>query len=221
MVKIVVPVKKLKLSKSRLAPFLNEEERISLTISMLNDVLLACNKVVKDITVIGSDEEVKSVAENYGAKFVNDKWRELNEALNSYSELAEMNGEKEILIIPCDVPSIKAEDILKIKEISYSFNVVISPSKDFKGTNALFKRPPKAIPCRFGKNSFKKHVEESIKSKLNFAVYRSAGLSLDIDRVEDLASLAIKEDDSFTLCYLKKSSILSKIIKYSKRDLSE
>mgnify|MGYP005650885671 CR=1 FL=1 len=49
---------------------------------------------------------------------------------------------KSVLTIPADIPLLKTDDLEEIFINSQSVDVVIVPSRDRNGTNALFRRPP-------------------------------------------------------------------------------
>ena len=48
--------------------------------------------------------------------------------------------------------------------------VVVAPSADERGTNLLLRRPPGAIPSRFGPDSFRRHLETTAERGLPIAV---------------------------------------------------
>ncbi len=50
----------------------------------------------------------------------------------------------------------------------------------------MLRNPPDIISPRFGRDSFKRHSEAALIKEARIKVYRSKGLSLDIDEPKDL-----------------------------------
>jgi 2-phospho-L-lactate guanylyltransferase len=66
---------------------------------------------------------------------------------------------------------------------------VAAPSASEEGTNVLLRRPPTAIPARFGTNSFRKHRDAAELKELPFAVVHAPELAFDLDTPDDIAQL--------------------------------
>jgi 2-phospho-L-lactate guanylyltransferase len=186
----IIPVKTLLKSKKRLSMVLNPQERQTLTLAMIEDVLKAikCSVVCQTI-VISSDPTVEELANNYGASYLKERKHELNEAVKQAIEWCIQNKADSVLILPADIPLIKAEDINRIVELCpKGTSVVISPSQN-GGTNALLQKPPDLIPTHFGPNSFSKHAIEALHRGILTRVYRSKRVATDIDSPKDLEKL--------------------------------
>ena len=67
--------------------------------------------------------------------------------------------------------------------------VVIAPSSDERGTNLLLRRPPGAIPSRFGPDSFRRHLETAAERGLPTAVVEREELSFDVDEPSDILTV--------------------------------
>lgn len=211
---VVIPVKKLLKSKSRLSSILSLEERVKLTLNMLQDVLEAiksCSKVEETI-VLGSDEEVEKVSKAFKARFMKDLEDELNKSINTATEICMEEGAKALLIIAADLPMLTAMDVDAIlsKEADGP-QVAIAPSRDGKGTNALLRTPPNIIPTRYGPNSFLKHLTEARLKNIPVETYRSIGVGLDVDSWEDVAELMRLKGETRTYSYLRKIEVLRKL----------
>lgn len=86
-------------------------------------------------------------------------------------------------------------------------SIVIVPSKDGKGTNALLLTPPRVISTFYGENSFYKHLAMASKLKVKSHIYRSSNIEFDIDTGTDLKRFISKKSDSSfykTLIYKNK-----------------
>ncbi|MBF8298505.1 MAG: 2-phospho-L-lactate guanylyltransferase, partial [candidate division NC10 bacterium] len=96
-------------------------------------------------------------------------------------------GAKGMLALPLDVPQVTTDDLIRIVEQGNAApGIVLVPSRDRLGTNALLARPPDAIPFRFGYDSFRAHQREAEARDLACEVCELPNLALDIDEVEDL-----------------------------------
>jgi len=67
--------------------------------------------------------------------------------------------------------------------------VVIAPSSDERGTNLLLRRPPGAIPSRFGPDSFRRHMETAAERDLPTAVVEREELAFDVDEPGDILTI--------------------------------
>jgi 2-phospho-L-lactate guanylyltransferase len=184
----IVPVKKLSRSKLRLAESLNSNERQDLTIKMLRHVLKIVTKSIKEVLVIGSDEEIKKISSEYKVTFEKDKKASLNGAIDQAIRQCIKNKHESILLIAGDLPLLSNKDLKQLINSIDDESVVICPSKDC-GTNALFLRPPRAIPLHFGVNSFEKHLKEAVNRNRKFCLFWSLGFAFDVDVPEDLKLL--------------------------------
>ena len=92
-----------------------------------------------------------------------------------------------MLTLPLDVPLITPGDLARIVEKGASSpGIVLVPSRDELGTNALLARPPEAIPFRFGYDSFRAHRREAEARHMPCELCQLPNLALDIDEIEDL-----------------------------------
>ena len=189
----IVPVKKLSRSKLRLAESLTRDERQELTLKMLRHVLKVVTKSIKEVLVIGTDEEIKKVSTELGAHFVKDKTASLNRAINQAIGKCIKNKHDSVLLVAGDLPLLSNEDLKRLINSINDKSVVICPSKDC-GTNALFLRPPRTISVHFGNNSLEKHLKEAIKKNRTFQLFWSLGFAFDVDMPEDLQILQISEN---------------------------
>jgi 2-phospho-L-lactate guanylyltransferase len=95
------------------------------------------------------------------------------------------HGVTSLLSIPIDTPAITPEDISSLAELAPNYAVVVAPSGDGTGTNALLRTPPNAISPQFGPGSCRLHVEQAKSSGLPYLVRRVDSLAADIDTLED------------------------------------
>ena len=102
----IIPVSKFKNAKTRLSPFLSEEEREKLLKVMLQDVTDTLKKYVDKIFIISRDEDVLSYAESLNLNTIlEDENSNLNKALTQAMKYCKGKAKK-IIIVPSDIPLI-------------------------------------------------------------------------------------------------------------------
>lgn len=187
----VIPVKRLSEAKSSLSAVFGPEQRQRLVLAMLADVLNAVRQApsISGTAVVSPDKKVLDFARLHGAADVAEPGLELNAALKLAVDHVVGLGATSVLIIPGDLPLLKATDIENLTAMAAAQrDVVIAPSKA-KGTNALLLRPPDIINLRFGGESFPLHVSGAIQAGVKPHIYRSQTVALDIDKPEGLLSV--------------------------------
>lgn len=185
---LAVPVKSLSRAKSRLAPALTDLERGALTLAMLEDVLDASLGVPGwETWVVSPDEVALEIAGRRGARPVAEDKPPLASAIRQVESLAKEEGAGTLAVLPADVPLVTAETLhVALRTLGA---VVLAPSADGAGTSLLLRRPPKAIPARFGPDSFRRHVELATQRGLPVSVVERQELSFDVDRPGDILTL--------------------------------
>jgi len=180
-----VPVKSLSRAKSRLAPALSPLERGALTLAMLEDVLDATLAVAAwETWVVSPDEVVLEIAARRGARPVPEARPPLSAAVRQAERLGIEEGADALAILPGDLPLIDADALHEALRTLGS--VVLARSDDGTGTSLLLRRPPRAIPARFGPDSFRRHVHLAAERGLPVSVVRRRELSFDLDRPDDI-----------------------------------
>lgn len=211
----IIPVSKFKNAKTRLSPFLNEEERENLLKAMLKDVTLSLNKYVNKIIVISADEDVLDYAKklNLNTLKENDN-SNLNKALKQAMNYCKLKTKK-VIIIPSDVPLISKTNLKMVIDSAKNLDFIIVPSKG-GGTNVLIMKPL-AIPTKFGDFSYLEHVKIAEKKKLNPVVHDSFFMALDVNTTEDLGEIMVHGNNTETKKYLKSLKISVESIHGSER----
>jgi len=190
-VHVIVPLKAIKKSKSRLS-ILRPEDRAKLTLAMLRNVLVALGSArgVNDVTVVSGDRGVSRIAHRHGAVFLWEGNRPgLNKALKMAIAKLEQMATGATLIIHADLPLITSRDIERLVTRSQDCHIAIVPCKNGTGTNALLLRPSTAIPPVFGKKSYMMHLSLAKKAGLRCKVLRIRGIQFDVDDPRDLERL--------------------------------
>jgi len=201
----IIPVSKFKNAKTRLSPFLSEEERESLLKVMLQDVTDTLKKHVDKIFIISRDEDVLNYAKKLNLDTIlEDENSNLNKALKQAMKYCK-GKVKKIIIVPSDVPLIGKTNVQMLIDASKSLDFIIVPSKG-GGTNMIIMKPM-AIHTRFEGFSYKEHVQAAERKKLNPQVHDSFFMALDVNTAEDLGEIMIHGEKTHTRKYLKELKV--------------
>ena len=140
----IVPVNVPSKSKKRLSCRLDANQRASLTIAMLTNVLIALKKSdsVGSVTVVCADRRLQMLVEGCAATFLwEGRRRGLNPALNL--AMKEVTSDSAVLIIHADLPLLTSDDVDDLVRRTRNYSLTLVPSKDGTGTNAILMQSPK------------------------------------------------------------------------------
>ena len=197
----IIPVSKFKNAKTRLSPFLSEEERENLLKAMLHDVTDTLKKHVDKIFIISRDKDVLDYAKKLNLDTIlEEENSNLNKALKQAMKYCKGKARK-VIIVPSDVPLIGKTNVQMLIDASKSLDFIIVPSKG-GGTNMIIMKPM-AIHTRFEGFSYKEHVQADKRKKLNPQVHDSFFMALDVNTAEDLGEIMIHGEKTHTRKYLK------------------
>jgi 2-phospho-L-lactate guanylyltransferase len=143
------------------------------------------------VFVVSSDQEALRLARGAGATALAEvEQRSESASVDWGAARCETLGARAVLILPADLPLLRAEDVEAVLAAGREEpGVVLVPSADGLGSNAILRRPPLAIPSRFGHGSFARHQREVAQRGLRCAVLRLSRVALDVDEVEHLEAL--------------------------------
>jgi 2-phospho-L-lactate guanylyltransferase len=185
---VAVPVKSLSRAKTRLSPALTGLERGALTLAMLEDVLDAALSVPGWATwVVSPDEVALEIAAGRGARPIPEAKPPLANAIRQVETKAKQDGASALAVLPADVPLVTVDTLHEALRTLGA--VVLARSADGSGTSLLLRRPPRAIPARFGPDSFRRHVELAEARGLPVSIVERRELSFDVDRPDDILTL--------------------------------
>ncbi len=189
----IVPVKPLKIGKSRLTNALSDSERFNLNTLLFQNTLNVLQKVdqISNILVVSRDSDVLAYSRSIGVRTVQENGiPELNDALRRASIFSQMFGATSVLIVPADLPLLEAKDIYSvINNASEPPCGVIVPDRRREGTNTILISPPDIIPFSFGIDSFSTHCMLFQNAHANLKVLDLESIALDLDTPEDLTFL--------------------------------
>ncbi len=202
----LIPVKALNEAKSRLAASLTQEQRKTLVLDMLHHVIatLLASDVLAGVTVVSPDPLVLAKAETWGARAQVEEEYGHNPALHAAALRELATGATALLTISADLPLLHPRDIQGMVEQSRLYDVVLAPSWEGTGTNALLVRPPLALPYLFGPGSLQSYLAETKKEGLRNVLYNSIGMALDVDTIDDVEMFHCYETEGkamYASCY--------------------
>jgi len=187
----ILPVKSPRNAKQRLKAFLGVEDRETLARMLYKQTLAAlCQaKGIDRVVVATSDVEIAEHARQAGVLvFEEDEQVSHSVSADAACLRAMEMGASTVLLVPIDVPTVTPEDFSRLAA-SARRGLIVVPSSDGTGTNALVRTPPDCIESRFGPGSFRAHIDQALSKGLHADVLRLPGLMFDIDTPEDVAEL--------------------------------
>lgn len=205
MIFALLPVKAPRNAKQRLSGFLTAGQREELARILYEETLssLRVARGIDRVVVVTSDPGAAEHARRSGVSV----FAEREQVSHSVSADAGCRramelGAATVLLAPIDVPLVTAADFERLVAAARP-GVVIVPSADGTGTNAMARTPPDVIESRFGVGSFRIHLEEARIKQAPFEVLRLPGLMFDIDTPEDVAELLARAPASRAARFLQ------------------
>jgi 2-phospho-L-lactate guanylyltransferase len=187
----IVPVKRLQLAKSRLAPVLTPPQRRRLVLDMLDQVLASLRRArVRTIWVVSADPDIRATAAAQQASPIEEQGDGLNSALEQARRVARAGGAGPLLVVPADVPLLTPDDVsAMVLLLQAGADVVLAPDAAGRGTNALALRAGVELPFSFGEGSAERHQRLAAERGLTVRRLLSPTLGLDVDDAAGLAQV--------------------------------
>jgi 2-phospho-L-lactate guanylyltransferase len=190
---LLLPIKDLKNAKQRLAGVLTPEERFGLATAMLADTIHAVKGVQRagKIFVVTNYSPAVQAAKENGWEILHEE-QQISEShsVDAASRLCAERGITGVLRLPLDLPLVQSSDVDELLAADCTAPaLVIVPSRDGTGTNAILRTPPCLFPSHFGHGSFAQHVTEAERASARVIVRRNPRLEMDVDDESDLRAL--------------------------------
>jgi len=190
---LLLPVKDLKNAKKRLAGVLSPDERFALAGAMLADTVRAVRGVkrAEKIFVVTNYPPAMEIAAQCGWDILREEQQvSESDSVDRASRICEQMGVTGLLRVPLDLPLVQSEDLDDLlSAVCDSPALVIVPSRDGTGTNAMLRTPPALFPSHFGNGSFAKHLAEADNARARIMVRRNPRIEMDVDDESDLRAL--------------------------------
>ena len=186
---IVVPMKNLSASKTRLAGTLSNSARSKLVHLLYEKTLKFLIPIAEmekvEIAVVTKCNYAKNIANKLGVQIIEEPSNlGLSNAIFHSANTAKAMGFERLCVIPADLAAPLASDLTAVLKSEAA--VTICPSNDL-GTNALVVSPPDVIPFRYGARSSLSHLQEANEKGIRARVMKLDSFTLDIDTNKCLA----------------------------------
>ena len=194
----IVPIKRFENAKTRLSSILDTDDRIRLSLLMLEDTLQILSAVhsLSQLITVSADKRVGEIAVKYGANFLfEEKERGVNSAVALADSYCMKKAADATMVIPHDLPLLDSTDISKACELAENESrcIVICPSLRYDGTNMLLRKPPSIIATFYDADSYNMHVKAAIRLGIPVKRLFSKALMHDIDTPEDVLEIMKEE----------------------------
>jgi 2-phospho-L-lactate guanylyltransferase len=190
---LLLPVKDLRNAKKRLIGVLSPEERFALAEAMLADTIRAVKGIrcaEKIFVVTNYEPTMQQAEENRWEILCEQQQISESHSVDAASKICEQRGVTGLLRLPLDLPLIQSSDIDELlAAVCPGPSLLIVPSRDGTGTNAILRTPPTLFPSHFGNGSFAKHLAEAESAYAQVVVRRNPRLEMDVDDESDLRAL--------------------------------
>ena len=191
----IIPVKTFSQAKTRLT--LSKIQKELLCKIMLEEVLrtISKSKSIDNISIVSKDEDAMKLGKQFGALEIYDNDQGVNAAIS----LADKHlSDKEYdcsVIFPQDIPIMEPSDIDNLLSfLKSSSSVIIVPSLQFNGTNALVRCPTNIMETQYDRGSYSYQLKAAKIVTQNVSVAFIRRIMLDIDDDSDLQYM-IKQNE--------------------------
>tara|TARA_B100001750_G_scaffold194850_1_gene166375 strand:+ start:22 stop:657 length:636 start_codon:yes stop_codon:yes gene_type:complete len=196
----IIPVKTFSKAKTRLN--LQQDCKMEICSLMLQEVLKTISncKVVNQIVLVSKDEAALKIGRQFNSIEIFDNESGVNNAINLADQyLSDKNFDCSI-IFPQDIPTMTSSDIDTLLGFIKSTNsVIIVPSRQFNGTNALVRCPADLIQTRYDMGSYTHQIDAANTKTKNISIALIRRMMLDIDDESDLAFM-LKQNSKPDFC---------------------
>ena len=192
----IIPVKTFSKAKTRLN--LSSHQRDVLCKIMFEEVVrtISNTKNIDKIIVVSKDEEALKLSKKFDVKEIFDHDESgVNHAVSLADNYLENSEYDASIVFPQDIPFIQSEDIdnlIKFQKTPKS--VLVVPSRQFDGTNALLRMPVNLMKTHYDEDSYKIHLEVGKSLTSNTSLIFLRRIMLDIDNQEDLEFLLLQNE---------------------------
>lgn len=209
MIVAVLPVKSPRNAKQRLSGFLSDGQREMLAWILYKQTLASLCQAqgIDRVAVVTCDLDVAAHARRSGA-LVFEENEQVSHSVSADSAClrAIQLGATTVLLVPIDVPLVTPADFSRLAAAARPgppTRLIVVPSADGTGTNALACTPPDVIESRFGPGSCRAHLDQARSKSIHSEILRLRGLMFDIDTPEDVAALLAGSHDSEAAVFLR------------------
>ena len=197
----LLPAKPPHLAKTRLGTLLTAAEREAVSRAMFDDVLAALSGShrLDAVLVVTADLALAERARAARATVVAEGVpRGLNGAVALGTVAAIRRRASTVVVVLSDIPLLTPADVDDMLDLAPRPGVLLVPSKEGTGTNAMVRTPGTLFPPRFGERSLERHVAAADRRGLPCELWPNARIGFDVDTPEDLRAFACRASGTRT-----------------------
>ena len=157
---------------------------------MLQEVLntLSNSKLISKIVLVSKDEEVLKLGRQFDAIEIFDNESGVNDAISLADQYLSDKKFDCSVIFPQDIPIMTSYDIDNLLGfVKSERSVIIVPSRQFNGTNALVRCPADIMETKYDMGSYTFQMDAATTKTKNISIALIRRIMLDIDDKSDLA----------------------------------
>jgi 2-phospho-L-lactate guanylyltransferase len=196
----IIPVKSFSKAKTRLN--IPQIKREAICKEMLEEVLQTLSKCksIDNIVIVSKDDAAIKLSESFGATQIFDDDLGVNQAVDLADQhLADLEYNCSV-IFPQDIPIMESSDIDSLLGFLKSRNsVMLVPSRQFNGTNALVRYYVNSMKTQYDKGSYSYQLDAAKHVTQNVSIALIRRMMLDIDDEHDLAFM-LKQNEKPDFC---------------------
>ena len=195
---LVIPVKSLREGKTRLASALDPVQRREFMDRLLVHTLEQATEFpgLERTLVVSACSETRTRATALGAHVMNEIGHGLNAALKLAHASIQQRGATQMLVVPCDLPLLRSEDLRYLSRKAMSEDIAIAPDRGKRGTNGLCFDSSLDFSFEFGPDSYARHKHNARRLQREHTAAISPGLAFDVDTPDDLAEMYKRDSQS-------------------------
>jgi len=196
----IVPVKTFSKAKKRLN--LQQAVKEKICNLMLQEVLKTVSncELINKIVLVSKDEAALKIGRQFGAIEIFDNESGVNDAISLADQYL---SDKEFdcsVIFPQDIPTMTSSDIDNLLNfVKSNRSVIIVPSRQFNGTNALVRCPADIMKTSYDMGSYTFQMDAARTKTENISIALIRRMMLDIDDEHDLAFM-LKQNAKQDFC---------------------
>ena len=196
----IIPVKTFSKAKTRLN--LSQDCKEEICSLMLKEVLRTISncKVVNQIVLVSKDESALKIGRQFNSVEIFDDESGVNNAIDLADDYLSDKTFDCSIIFPQDIPTMTSSDIDTLLGFIKSMNsVIIVPSRQFNGTNALVRYPSGLMQTRYDMGSYTHQIDAARTKTNNISIALIRRMMLDIDDKFDLEFM-LKQNSKPDFC---------------------
>jgi 2-phospho-L-lactate guanylyltransferase len=188
----IIPLKDFKQAKLRLRETLTEPACAALAKAMAEDVLAAVGEAasVQHCLLVGA-ADAQALAQKFSYDYCDDAdCQGLSAAVKAAARQAARCGASSVLVIPGDLPGLRAGDIDELVSLHNGGLTLCAASSD-GGSNALLLTPADSINFCYGPDSAAQHLAAGLAAGLDVQQLDLPAFARDIDSPLELEDLQL------------------------------